>query len=289
MTALRATASTSALVAGLLVGSAALALLAMNQATRIRASWPEEADALYLPSASTLRRLALGHTELAADLVAARANVYFGAQVHSKRPHLWLRNYFGTAIDLDPRLHRLYQTAATMMVYGNQTLSVESFQAANVFLERGIRLFPEDWNLRFQLGFNLFFELPGIAGEGDPRVPGWRQQGLEALREVTTFDGAPAWLPNLVARLLTKSGSDELAIKQLEQAYAATSSKETRDQIRAKLMNLQAAHLSERIEAERRDFETMLETTYPYAPEAFNVVIGSRLHQAVTLVPPAGP
>ena len=262
--------------AALLAGCLALAAVGRRQAQGLRDGWPPEADLMYLPPASTLRWLALGHTELAADLVAARTNVYYGTQIASKAPQRWLDQYVHTAIDLDPRFHRLYVSGAAMVVYYGGKITPETVMKSNAILERGLRAYPTEWNFYFQLGFNKFFELPGASSPDDKRIPQWRQEGVEALRQATLFPGVPAWLPNLVARLLTRQGADELALRHLEQAYAATSSDETRAQIRAKLETLQRKRLVDEIEEGRKKFEADLARGYPYAPEAFSVVAGPR-------------
>ena len=161
------------LLAGLVAAAALIGVTgaALRRALALRATWPAEADALYLPGAATLRALSLGHTELAADLVAARTNVYFGAQLAAHGPHRWLERYLDTALDLDPKLHSLYKRGAIMLVYTGREFSVPAFEAANRILERGVREFPGDWELWFQLGFNLLFEMPRLAGEDDARVP----------------------------------------------------------------------------------------------------------------------
>ena len=51
----------------------------LRTALTLRSAWPPEADTLGLPPVAMLRFLSLGHREMAADLVAARANVYFAA------------------------------------------------------------------------------------------------------------------------------------------------------------------------------------------------------------------
>ncbi len=273
-----------AVAVALTIASVYLAGFARRQAGQLRDAWPPEADLMYLPSSSTLRRLSLGHTELAADLIAARANVYYGTQITTKAPQLWLHQYVNRAADLDPNFHRIYQSGAAMLVYNGGAIQVEAVERANALLERGEKAFPMDWNLTFQLGFNLFFELPEASGREDPRVPGWQARGVEALRRAALFDGVPHWLPNLTARLLTKQGADELAIRHLEQAYAATSSEETRKQIRGKLEELmKGRNLVDQMEEGRRDFEADMAKGYSYAPEAFSVIAGPRRSQATEL------
>lgn len=272
--------------AGVLLGLGALcglAFLCLQRATARRATWPPEADTYYLPSSRTLRMASLGHHELAADLVAARGNVYFGTQIMNKGEQRWLAQYVNTAADLDPRFHRIYLAGAAMLVYNGKDITVETVLAAIALLERAAVEFPLDWEIKFQLGFNYFFELPKLAKPDDPRVPDWRQRGVEALRQAALFQGIPDWLPNLVARMLTKGGSDEMAIRHLEQAYAVASSEEARTQIRAKLRDLRGESFYRQLEEEQRRFEKMIESRYPYAPDAFSVITGPRRPRAVEL------
>lgn len=259
-----------------LAGLTAASFFCLQQANRLRATWPPEADTFYLPSSRTLRTLSLGHHELAADLVAARANVYFGTQIMTKGPQRWLAPYVNTAIDLDPHFHRLYTSGAAMVIYNGQTITLEAVQAATALLERGVATFPLDWELKFQAGFNYLFELPRLVKADDPRAPQWRQKGVEALRQAALFEGIPDWLPNLVARMLTKDGSQDLAIRHLEQAYAVATSEDARTQIRFKLVALKGQQAYRQLEEEKRRFEERIKQRYPYAPEAFSVIAPRR-------------
>jgi len=256
---------------------------ALSRALALRATWPPELDTLVMPRATLLRLLSLGHAEMASDLVAARANVYFGTQIATRGEHRMLEAALSTAIDLDPRFHRLYGRGAAMLVYTGKAFSVDALESANRLLARGERVFFGDWELPFQRGFNLMFELPKLVGEDDPRVAEWRQRGVEALREAATLDGAPAWLPNLAARMLTKEGGQELAIRHLEQAYAVTSNEEMRTEIARQLTALRGARAASELRAGATELARAIAERYPYAPEAFSVVAGPRAGRAVDL------
>jgi hypothetical protein len=281
---------------GVALGLGALVVgtwLCLQGASRLRATWPPEADNFYLPSSRTLRLLSLGHHELAADLVAARGNVYFGTQILGKGEQRWLAQYIDMATDLDPYFHRLYLSGAAMIVYNGKTISLEMVQAATTLLERGVATFPLDWEIKFQLGFNYFFELPKLVSADDPRVPHWRQRGVEALQQAALFEGIPDWLPNLVARMLTKTGSQEMAIRSLEQAYTVAATEEVRAQIRFKLVQLRGQQFYRQLEEEHQRFEALVKSRYPYAPDAFSV-IAPRHARAIDLgledtPPPAQP
>jgi hypothetical protein len=255
---------------------------ALTHITALRAEWPEEADTYFLPSTHMLRLLSLGHPEVASDLVAARTNVYFGAQLTTRGAQRWLSKYTNTAIDLDPYFKRLYVPYAAMLIYSGQKITTDTLLEASGILERGIVVYPSDWEMYFHLGFNLLYELPQAAGSDDPRIPAWRERGVEALRRAALFEeGPPNWLPNLVARLLTKQGSDEIAIRHLEQAYAIAT-EEGRHQIRAKLANLNALTRAARMEQDRNKFRELWTSRYPYAPPAFSTITGTRRSRAVS-------
>ena len=96
----------SVALALLFLGLLSIALLCSAWANSLRGLWPPEADTFYLPPSNVLRIASFGHTELGADLIHARANVYFGTQLHARMPTKWLGQYLHAAIDLDPQFHR---------------------------------------------------------------------------------------------------------------------------------------------------------------------------------------
>jgi hypothetical protein len=275
-----------ALLAGL-AGLGALSFVCLQRTTRLRDTWPPEADTFYLPPSSALRVAGLGHNELLADLIHARANVYFGTQMHARVPTRWLAQYLDAAIDLDPKFQRLYLAGAAMLIYNGQKISPEMVLAAIHVLQRGHKAFPFEWEFPFQIGFNFLFELPQDAGEDDPRVPGWRQQGVEMLRQAALYEGIPYYIPNLVARMLTKSGADDMAIRQLEQSYAVATNEEARTQIRNKLFAMRGKLFSEQLEENLRVYNRMIEERYPEAPEAFSIIAGPRTTALGILTPTA--
>jgi hypothetical protein len=263
-------------IVALLLALASVAYLCLARANRLRQSWPPEADTFYLPPSTALRVASLRHTEMFADLIHARANVYFGTQMHARVPTKWLANYLHSAIDLDPKFQRLYLAGAAMLIYDGQRISPEMVLAAIDILERGHKEFPFDWEFPFQIGFNLLFELPHDTSEDDPRVPVWRQKGVEMLRQSALYEDIPYYVPNLVARMLTKTGADDMVIRHLEQAYAVATNADARAQIRYRLIALKGQQFSAHLEEDFRLFKQMVNERFPYAPEAFSIVTGPR-------------
>jgi hypothetical protein len=261
----------------LLLALSAVALICQSRANALHDRWPPEADTFYLPPSRILKLASLGHNELAADLIHSRANVYFGTQLHARLPTKWLAQYLHAAIDLDPQFRRLYLAGSAMLIYNGQRIVPDMVLAANSVLERGRQAFPFDWEIPFQLGFNLLYELPIDAPPDDPRIPGWRQQGVEVLRQAALYEGVPFFIPNLVARMLTKQGSQDLAVRHLEQAYAVATSEVARTQIRSKLAQLRGIQVAEDLAEKQREFQSMVNGRYLDFSEAFSLVIGPRI------------
>lgn len=274
----------SPLARSLAVGLLFVAAGGLTEAARLRGlqqreRWPQEADALYMPSSSVLRLLSLGHVELAADLVAARTYVYFGTQMIARQAQPWLERYLNTVVDLDPTYRPIYERGAVMLVYNGQAFSADSVLKATALVRRGLATYPDAFGLWYQLGFNLVFELPKLAGRDDPRLPAWRREGIEALRRATLSPDVPGWYANLVAKMMTEQGEREMAIRHLQRVYAITSDPYSRQQIAYKLEALmgQAASSSTRaLENDRRQFEDQIAHGYPYAPESFSLIAGPR-------------
>jgi hypothetical protein len=267
-----------------LTGAASVCLARANQ---LRDTWPPEADTFYLPPSSALRIASLRHNELWADLIHARANVYFGTQLHARVPTKWLAQYLHAIFDLDPKFQRPYMAGAAMLIYNGQKITPDAVLASIGVLERGQKTFPFDWEFPFQMGFDYLYELPQDAGEDDPRVPAWRQRGVELLRQAALYEEVPYYVPNLVARMLTKNGADDLAVRHLEQAYAVATNPEARAQIKGKLLALRGRLLSDQLEENLNTFEKMVSDRVAGSPEAFALVAGPRTTALGLLAPPA--
>ena len=257
--------------AGVLLLLAAL-VSAQNAAERRRAQFPASEDVLYLPQPSALHALALGHDELAADLVFIRGLVYFGTQLEEKGEYRWLENYLDTITDLDPRWKTPYRWAGVATMYNGRPITNRAVMMSNHFLERGVHQFPEDWELPFMLGCNYLFELKT---NDEKQHDEWRRIGGEWVRHAAIVGGAPSWVPLLAATIMRQEGRDEAAVRHLEEVYVSTQDERTRAQVRNLLVSLHAKIDLAREERERKAFEATWHATLPYVPPDLFVAIGA--------------
>jgi hypothetical protein len=242
-----------------------------NAANRRRAAFPAGEDILYLPRPSALHVLALGHDEVAADLVFIRGLVYFGSQMEQKGEFRWLDNYLDTITTLDPDWKTPYRWAGVATMYNGRPITNAAVTMSNHFLERGVRQFPDDWELPFMLGCNYLFELktddPAKKAEN-------RRIGGEWIRHAAIVGGGPPWVLLLAATIMREEGRDEAAVRHLEEVYVSTQDERTRTEVRNLLLALHAKIDLAREERERSAFEASWRATLPYVPADLFVAIG---------------
>ncbi len=257
--------------AGVLLLLAGL-VVAQDAVLSRRAQFPAAEDVLYLPKPGALHAIALGHDELAADLVFIRGLVYFGTQLEEKGEHRWLENYLETITRLDPRWKTPYRWAGVATMYNGRDITNASVMLSNHFLELGVRQFPDDWELPFMLGSNYLFELR----TDDPKQhEEWRRIGGEWIRHAAIVGGAPPWVPLLAATIMQQEGEDEAAVRHLEEVYVSTQDDKTRQEVRNRLLSLHAQIDFAVAERERQAFERAWRLTVPYAPADFFVALGA--------------
>ena len=231
---------------------------------------PPEQDLHYLPEPAALRAMSLGYTELAADLIWMRQLIYFGEEFTSKGDFRYLDRYLRTAIALDPNFRRVYAWAGIAHTASGVNVTNAAVRQSNEFLELGLRRFPDDWELNFMLGVNYIHELKTT---DERQRLAWRLKGAEHIRRAALTGSGPAWLPVLVATILTKGGETQAAIRHLEEILLTTEDEAVRTHVTNKLRQLQRAALPD-IERHRAEFMRRWHAELRYAPADLYVIVG---------------
>lgn len=175
-----------------LIVAAALVVATHQVHERLPARLPSDLGEEFVPRPSVAKLASLGFDAALADYYWLRAVQIVGGENGDVGRHARL---IGRMVDvvttLDPWVDHPYRFAAVWL-----TDSPESVRKANDLLRRGIEHHPDEWRNRFYLGFNLYFYL------------GENGAAADVLEETMALDGAPAYLPRLVARL--RSHADDL-------------------------------------------------------------------------------
>lgn len=181
---------------------------------------------LYPPSDS--KYFTLGYRELAADLLWIRVIQDFDICDQSSAalsaPELppaftgispagverkpsrcdkgWVYQMINQVTELAPRFRQPYESGATML-----SIVVDDREGAFDIYKKGVKQFPERWELHYRLGYHYLYEMHDIPG------------AAEEMKKAAEL-GAPDWTYALAGRLYSKAGQAELGISILEEALA---------------------------------------------------------------------
>ena len=187
------TGTMAAVMAGLLGLSVTL------QVIRDRGWAPYEpvTPVLWLQSASTMQRAALGFDPLVADIYWMRAVVYFGRQSLSTDPG---KNYdllyplLDFVTTLDSRFNVAYRFGAIFLSEPPPAGPGRPDQAI-ALLDKGFRLQPHRWEYLHDIGFIHYWHRRDFA------------QGAQWMERAAEVPGAPFWLRSTAATLHADRGN----------------------------------------------------------------------------------
>lgn len=139
-----------------------------------------------------LKLFSMGQNRLIADLYWISSLLESDLE-HYKNKDLnsWLYLRFKSIIELDPKFLRAYQ-------FGGKYLSIvkdDLFGAKDIF-EKGIEVFPNDYDLLFNYGFLLAFELQDY------------KNAISIYKRVQHFSQAPIFIKSLIPKLQYETNND---------------------------------------------------------------------------------
>lgn len=192
----------------------------------------------FLPQPHFARAVSFGYHALMSDYYWLQA-VQLTGQV--RRPTDYAE-YLGNLIDVvttvNPWVGHPYRFAATWL-----TTNEEVVRRANTLLERGIVYHPDDWRMRFYLGFNHFYYL-----EDDLKA-------ASILESAVSLPGRPRYLPRLVARLRAGGSDLEVAEMFLQELVRETEDPFERAEYEKALDEIQTERIARMLDAAREEYK----------------------------------
>jgi hypothetical protein len=244
----RSPRTVSPLLRGLLVGVIFVALVPLLGLTEVELKrqrtagvQPLPREVYTLPPPQALRALSFGYNEVAADLLWVRTVAYFTDHLNTDHDLRYLKQHLSNVLELDPHFRRIYNYGAAMLMSQGYRLTNDHVYAAINMLERGHKLFPDDWRMPFHIGAYYMGDLRSKDKEQRAR---WRRQGADWVLRASLVGANIAWLPSLAAQIYSQQGQRDLAIRHLKEIYLVTQDEEMKHQIAAKLKALNAAQVA---------------------------------------------
>jgi len=232
-------------------------------------------DIYYLPPPWTLEMISMGHRQALADLIWLRALIYYGDELTHRGNVRHMYAYGDAMLSLDPDFKKVYHWVATSSLYRTGTVTVDDSRRAIEYLERGVRRFPDDCELAWDLGAHYSYELPPMLERDDEREAA-RQRGMPHLQVAARMGCAPAWIALGNATRLLKQGQREQAIRQLLEVYSTISDPGVKHEIELRIARLQGEADAEAFRRAWSEFEARRQRDYPYVDPGLYLLLGPR-------------
>ena len=200
----------SQVLCGLVLWAGASSLLLILDHERTAVARAEQLA--YLPKGDYLKLAVLGYRQVVADLIWLQAVQHIGAKRDTQLGYTWTYHAVDVLTDLDPTFVPPYQ--ATGLFLG---VLVGRHEEGVAILKKGIQHNPSHWQLPFLAGYISYYE------RCDPAAGG------EFFRIAARVPGAPAYLPQLAARMTVESGDSSAALEFLERFSRSVTDERVRE------------------------------------------------------------
>lgn len=163
-----------------------------------------QARFVVLPRPDIARAASLGFRSVTSDLYWIAAVNYFGDQRNELVAYAQLSNYLELVVSLDPDFEYAYLFGGMALPWsiGKGWVNVDE---AISLLERGVKRFPNNWRLRFQLAYTYSTYRDRFKDAGDQ------------LAAVALLPGSPDYVGGLATRMYASAGQYETATMIAEQ------------------------------------------------------------------------
>lgn len=166
----------------------------LNKMTKRPAIFVSAQDSSVNFSTNFLKLGSFGNKRLISDVLWTQTLLQSDLEQYKKKDlNNWMFLRFKTISDLDPLFYENY-------LYGGQFLSVikDDLDGASIIFEKGLNLYPDDYQLNYFAGFMYYFEKNDF------------QQGLAKMGKIQFHSKAPVYFPSIVNKLKLESGNVSL-------------------------------------------------------------------------------
>ena len=231
-------------------------------------------DVYYLPPPEWLLLFSLGHREAVAGLIWLRSLIYFGEELQHRGGVDNLYNYTDAMLALDPHFKKVYLWVSSAALYRTGEIDADDAKRAISYLERGVRLFPDDGELAWALGATSLDELP-------TRLPmeeraDARRRGLEHAQAATRLGAGPPWLVLSTATELGRMGKREQEMMHLQEVYDQVSDPLIKEQVELRLSRLRDASFAEALRRTYERIDAEHRAHFPYIDRELFLLVGPR-------------
>ncbi|MBY0383656.1 hypothetical protein K2X05_00730 [bacterium] len=134
----------------------------------------------------------------------------------------WVYSMLHIMTEILPRFKTAYEVGAPFL-----SIIVDDREGARLIFEKGIKLYPNDWQLSFAAGYHYLWEIQ------DPK------RSVQLLKQ-SLDNGGPEVITSLIAGLYSEVGQAEYAYEILIDALKKDPPKEIRERLKLRLKEVEA-------------------------------------------------
>ena len=263
-------------VISVVVGLAALTAIAAwahRRAVAIRDTWPKVEEHVWVPQPAAARFISLGYNEAWADVFWVKTLLYYGggtledSSLADVEPLVALVNAF------DPTFRRPYMWGALASVFRQREATQAEYRASAEILERGLKAFPDDWELAWLLGIRDFFDIKSDDPVEQERL---RDTGAGLVEHAMHMKGASHDLPLLAASMRGRLGQRLRALRELREMILTTEDPEARKTLELRYASLASEDATQDLHAAAEALDAEWAANLPMAPRSLYVFLGPR-------------
>lgn len=176
---------------------------------------PTRDDSVFIPLDAPLYRIfSPADSQFLADVLWMKAAYYFGQHMLSDRKFPYLFHMLELITDMASQWLEPFLFGSVVF-----TTELDQFEDAMYFVEKGLAIHPDEWQLWFFKGYYEWKYLQDLTS------------AAASIHKAGLLPDAPAYLSRLSATLATRAGQKELAARFLNEAI-----KNVRNEIERKLI-----------------------------------------------------
>lgn len=232
----------------------------------------DETSVYALPPPEYVKVASLGYRDAIASILWASTLYQYGDAVSHNRRFEFPTQYIETIVTLDPSFrpaYRFLSTLTTMQVVAPARVQIDETRR---LLEAGTRELPSDADVWGAYASFMMFE--GAQYLPPEEKHAWRVIGAKAAQRAVELGYFMDTLSITGAIFLERAGERDLAVAQLERAYAVAPNDETRERIAQKLKKLRAADALSRVERAYQATNRSWRTRFPWLTESQFILVG---------------
>ncbi|MEO7424751.1 MAG: hypothetical protein ABI036_06155 [Fibrobacteria bacterium] len=201
-----------------------LSIWLVNSADDTKPKDWNESQLTYLPSGKMIKPMMMDLDEAAGDLLWINAMMYFADAYLSNRSYKWLGHMLDVVSTLNPHLYYTYEFAGVVL-----TKEKSELPKTMVLLQRGMREFPDDWQL------HLYGALTQLALDSN------YAKAAEYLEPITMRKDIPQYIRAFCATLLNRSAGPKVALAFLMDRWLHSENAITREILVKKILKIYPA------------------------------------------------